>query len=125
VQTLFALLLLWVTVAMAVIAEKLIIIYISAVIALLLFIGGVLLIFSTKPREYKSAAWMTGIAFLLIWNFTEDVKMLEISLLNATDFLELTAIAFILLGWFEKNNIKKYAYATIALFYIVATILSH
>ena len=93
-------------------------------LAIILFTGGILLVFSIKPREYKSAAWMSGIAFFLLWNSMESIRALKISFLNGTDFLELTAIIFILIGWFEKNHTKKYAYATIALFYIVTTILS-
>ena len=106
-------------------AEETVIASTIGIIALILFAGGLLLVFSIKPREYKSATWMSGIAFYLLWNSMEGIKTSEISFLNAINILELTAIAFTLIGIFEKRPAKKYIWITFAFLYIVLVILSH
>jgi len=126
----FALLLIGALLVIMAEAGKLIIACIVGITALILFTGGILLVFSIKPREYKNAAWMSGIAFFLLQDSMEDIRALKISFLNAIDILELTSIAFILIAiliaMFGENNVAKiYKYATLALFYTVLTILSH
>jgi hypothetical protein len=92
-----------------VMAGGLVVVYIGGAIALILFIGGALLVFSIKPRGYRSATWMTGIAFYLLLDFMESIKTLGVSFLNATSILTWTAVAFILLAIFgECNAAKRY-----------------
>ena len=98
VRLFLALLLLWMILAITTIAGELITVYIIGILAIILFIGGILLVFSIKPMECKNAAWMTGIAFFLLWDSMKGLEIFKISFLNATDFLELTAIAFVIFG---------------------------
>jgi hypothetical protein len=126
VRVLFALLLLWIMTLIIVMAGELVIVCIGGATALILFMGGLLLIFSIKPRGYKSATWMTGIAFYLLLDFVESIETLSISFLNATSILTWTAVAFILLAIFGKcSAVKRYTYATLAFAYIVIRIFSH
>ena len=111
-------------------AEGLVITCVIGIIALMLFTGGILLVFSIKPREYKSAIWMTLIAFFLLWGPAESMAAMEIPFLSATDVLEIIAVVFMLIAIFEailveKVNVAKiYKYITLAFVFIVIRILS-
>ena len=111
-------------------AEELVLTCVIGIIALMLFTGGILLVFSIKPREYNSAIWMTLIAFFLLWGHVESIAALEISFLSAINILETIAVVFMLMAIFEImlvekiNIVKIYKYIALAFVFIVIRILS-